>query len=373
MVMEILNFVPISTILLISHLLFWNCEGANVMIYTHENFTGSVYALESTPICKNLPTDFKGSIKTTGCIAVYQRTNCSGRSFVVRSDKNELRELTDGVEPQDYPVQLSFRECTDLEYGLGARLDLEWILYRDSEKMELETHGGITCECIWLTWRNYHGFFANTHGNCFKVYNNADCKGNPVSEVNGHSEDIPDGGEDGGSMQLCAICLHILYRNRVKYETDRKQPQTVSGDNTQTEDKKLCDNLKNSMATVLPASKELVKGLANTFKDETGIENVRKSYEISRKKEFQVHKKVVVPKCTNYSVSSFIESLVYPQTRFNVQLKITGTNRQSNAPLTSSDTRKGLEIKDEMEMRILDTHVQADNFTVVVESTFKKF
>ncbi|ODM88287.1 hypothetical protein Ocin01_18395 [Orchesella cincta] len=156
---------------------------------------GSVYALESTPNCTNLPTDYRGSIRTTGCIAVYQRTDCSGRSFVVRSDKIELRELTN---------------LTIMPTGPGARLDLEWDLYRDSEKMELETHGGITCECIWLTWRNYAGFFANTHGSCFKVYNNADCKGNPVSEVNGHSEDIPDGGEDGGSMQLCNMPPHCL-------------------------------------------------------------------------------------------------------------------------------------------------------------------
>ncbi|ODM88639.1 hypothetical protein Ocin01_18041, partial [Orchesella cincta] len=226
-------------------------------------------------------------------------------------------------------------------------------------------------------------FFANTHGSCFKVYKQRRLqKGNPVSEVNGHSEDIPDGGEDGGSMQLCNMPPHclssftatvlnmkLIESNPKLYQATTPKPEMFvnNGNNTIEEvyntteiiaeianfnfppalirlhsiyfKEKAVLQFKNSMATILPASKACKGSGPTLFKDETGIENVMKSYEISRKKEFQVQQKA----------------------------KNHCDDRQSNAPLTSSDIRKGLEIKDEMEMRILDTHVQADNFTVVVE------
>ncbi|ODM86853.1 hypothetical protein Ocin01_19829 [Orchesella cincta] len=109
-------------------------------------FSGAMHEIISSANCTDLPADlknFNGSIKTGGCIALFESSKCYSRGFVIRHEESRLSELESKYlhdKRQNYNVN-SIRDCNELETGPGVNIDVYWSRYSTDYSGEEKTIG----------------------------------------------------------------------------------------------------------------------------------------------------------------------------------------------------------------------------------------
>ncbi|ODM92013.1 hypothetical protein Ocin01_14666 [Orchesella cincta] len=160
---------------------------STVHFFTEKYFKGARKVVKSSTTCQQLAEPLPSSVKTTGCIALFEDecvVNDLFTGYIVKSKKGDLEELTreyslnaKGFRPNFFRgcTQMEAKHSHDFDYQESVELDGNEVRY---DKIELRD----VCEC-----KNLQATFPvenrvqriHTYGNCFKLYTTLDCDGVP--------------------------------------------------------------------------------------------------------------------------------------------------------------------------------------------------
>ncbi|CAL8134492.1 unnamed protein product [Orchesella dallaii] len=111
------------------------------------------------------------------------------------------------------------------------------------------------------------------------------------------------------------------------------------------------------------------KLLNNKSTEETNISNSTNII-VETKRSFQVRKKITLPECSLYDVTSFVKVTNDVELTYKIQFEITGTHKNGQL-MTSELIRLGLQRHKLNRLTFLTEHPRSSNYTMVAESTIK--
>jgi len=137
---------------------------------------GQVYETNATTNCQILPIEFQtnGSIKTSGCVALFESSNCS-----LSTARIQRQQLNGSITKHKYTsddsnaITKSFRDCTNLEKGPEINLDYYGEENYKGHVQELRD----VCSCVNLHQSGNRWNSFNPYGSCLKFYESENCDG----------------------------------------------------------------------------------------------------------------------------------------------------------------------------------------------------
>ncbi|ODM92842.1 hypothetical protein Ocin01_13840 [Orchesella cincta] len=323
----------------------------------------------STGSCTNLPSyarNCTSSLKTTGCVAVYEGENCHNNfGHVFTSDKSDI---TSFLSPTKITQIASFRDCTALERD--PHVNVDFTLYDYPETLTFRN----VCSCTNLPKppRHPHSNIGIIHvyGKCVIHFSDENCNG--LSSFKGLWGETGqyDDDEFFRSFAPCNLPRHCVSMNSVLTKLEplndlidlQNFTNAITIAATETfynnggaileEDYSVEKDVEESFQfgfakefsqmnslsfdvgvniggkasffkKLLSVFGELKAGLSGKYQTNSSSTET-KEYGLKRTTKFKVKKRVIIPPCTEYKIGSSVSVATDVVINYRVEYKITG-------------------------------------------------